>query len=109
MVDAVIRPYRPGDRDQVYDVCLRTADSGGDATAIYQDQELIGDLFAGPYLLLAPDFAFVLDDGERVCRRSSASCGTCGYRSLVTGIRRRSGRPRTGTRKCPNSCTTRNA
>ena len=66
MVDAVIRPYRPEDRDQVYDVCLRTADSGGDATALYRDPELVGDLFAGPYLLLAPDFAFVLDDGERV-------------------------------------------
>jgi ribosomal protein S18 acetylase RimI-like enzyme len=66
MADAVIRPYRPEDRDQVYDVCLRTADSGGDATAIYRDPELVGDLFAGPYLLLAPEFAFVLDDGERV-------------------------------------------
>jgi ribosomal protein S18 acetylase RimI-like enzyme len=66
MVDAVIRPYRQEDRDQVYDICLRTADSGGDATKIYRDPELIGDLFAGPYLLLAPDYAFVLDDGERV-------------------------------------------
>ncbi|HEX4724843.1 MAG TPA: GNAT family N-acetyltransferase [Pseudonocardiaceae bacterium] len=66
MADVVIRPYRPQDRDQVYDVCLRTSDSGRDGTALYRDPELIGDLFAGPYLLLAPDFAFVLDDGERV-------------------------------------------
>ncbi|HEX4704358.1 MAG TPA: GNAT family N-acetyltransferase [Pseudonocardiaceae bacterium] len=65
MPDAVIRPYRPADRDAVYDICLRTADSGGDATALYRDPELVGDLFAGPYLLLAPEFAFVLDDGER--------------------------------------------
>ncbi len=66
MSDAVIRPYRPADRDDVYDVCLRTADSGGDATGMYRDPDLIGDLFAGPYLMLAPGFAFVLDDGERV-------------------------------------------
>lgn len=66
MPDAVIRPYRPTDRDAVYDVCLRTADSGGDATGLYAHPDLIGDLFAGPYLFLAPDFAFVLDDGERV-------------------------------------------
>ncbi|HEY7815436.1 MAG TPA: GNAT family N-acetyltransferase [Nakamurella sp.] len=65
MPDAVIRPYRPADRDAVYDVCLRTADSGGDATALYRDPELVGDLFAGPYVLLCPEFAFVLDDGRR--------------------------------------------
>jgi GNAT superfamily N-acetyltransferase len=66
MSDALIRPYRPADRDDVYDVCLRTSDSGGDGTGLYRDPDLIGDLFAGPYLFLAPDFAFVLDDGERV-------------------------------------------
>lgn len=66
MADAVIRPYRPDDRDQVYDVCLRTADSGGDASHIYRDRTLPGDLFAGPYAYLEPDFAFVLDDGDRV-------------------------------------------
>jgi ribosomal protein S18 acetylase RimI-like enzyme len=66
MSDAVIRPYHTADRDQVYDVCLRTADAGGDATGLYRDPDLMGDLFAGPYLLLAPEFAFVLDDGERV-------------------------------------------
>ena len=63
---AAIRPYRPADRDQVYDVCLRTSDSGRDGTLSYRDPELVGDMFAGPYLLLAPEFAFVLDDGERV-------------------------------------------
>jgi ribosomal protein S18 acetylase RimI-like enzyme len=66
MADAVIRPYRPADRDEVYDVCLRTAAAGGDATDVYRDPALPGDLFAGPYLYLEPDFAFVLDDGERV-------------------------------------------
>lgn len=65
MSDAVIRPYRPEDRDAIYDVCLRTAASGGDATDLYQDPDLIGDNFAGPYAYLEPDFAFVLDNGER--------------------------------------------
>jgi ribosomal protein S18 acetylase RimI-like enzyme len=66
MTDAVIRPYQPRDRDQVYDVCLRTAASGGDATDVYRDPTLPGDLFAGPYAYLEPEYAFVLDDGERV-------------------------------------------
>ena len=65
MADPVIRPYRPSDRDAVYDVCLRTADGGQDATALFSDPELVGDVFAGPYAYLEPEFAFVLDDGQR--------------------------------------------
>ncbi|GAA4141216.1 GNAT family N-acetyltransferase [Actinomadura keratinilytica] len=61
----VIRPYRPGDRDAVYDVCVRTAHLGGDSRHIYPDTELMPSIFAGPYLHLEPDLAFVLDDGER--------------------------------------------
>lgn len=66
MIDPVIRPYRSGDRDAMYDVCLRTADAGRDATSLYADPDLMGDLFAGPYAYLAPDFAFVVDNGDRV-------------------------------------------
>jgi GNAT superfamily N-acetyltransferase len=66
MPDPVIRPYRPADRDALYDICLRTADAGGDATGLYRDPDLMGDLFAGPYATLEPDFAFVLDAGDRV-------------------------------------------
>jgi ribosomal protein S18 acetylase RimI-like enzyme len=65
MAEPVIRPYQPSDRDAVYDVCLRTAAGGQDATALYRDPELVGDIFAGPYVTLAPDFAFVLADGDR--------------------------------------------
>jgi len=66
MADVKIRPYRPEDRDDVYDVCVRTADAGADASGRFRDPEILGDLFAGPYVFLAPEFAFVLDDGERV-------------------------------------------
>jgi ribosomal protein S18 acetylase RimI-like enzyme len=62
---AVIRPYREADHAAVYDVCVRTADGGGDARGKYHSDDLMPDLFAGPYLFLEPDFAFVLDDGQR--------------------------------------------
>ena len=62
---AVIRPYRPSDHAAVYDVCVRTADVGGDARGKYHSDDLMPDLFAGPYLFLEPAFAFVLDDGQR--------------------------------------------
>ena len=57
-----LRPYRPADRPAVYDICVRTADLGGDARGKYSTDDLMGDLFAGPYLHLDPQLAFVLDD-----------------------------------------------
>jgi ribosomal protein S18 acetylase RimI-like enzyme len=65
MAEAVVRPYRPDDRDAVYDICLRTAAAGQDATARHRDPDVVGDVFAGPYLYLEPDYAFVLDHGGR--------------------------------------------
>jgi ribosomal protein S18 acetylase RimI-like enzyme len=62
---AVIRRYREADLGAVYDVCVRTADGGGDARGKYHSDDLMPDLFAGPYVFLEPDFAFVLDDGRR--------------------------------------------
>jgi len=62
---ALIRLYREADHAAVYDVCVRTADAGGDARGKYHSDDLMPDLFAGPYLFLEPDFAFVLDDGNR--------------------------------------------
>lgn len=58
-----IRPYVPGDEPALYEVCLRTGDDGGDASGIYSDRRLLGEVFVGPYLALQPDLAFVLDDG----------------------------------------------
>ncbi|MEU6339588.1 GNAT family N-acetyltransferase [Streptomyces sp. NPDC046977] len=61
-----IRPYRPEDRDDLYDICVRTGHEGGDARALYADQDLLPDIFAGPYAHLEADLAFVVDDGTRV-------------------------------------------
>ena len=59
-----IRRYRGSDHDAVYDICVRTADAGGDARGQYRSDDLMPDLFVGPYLFLEPDYAFVLDDGQ---------------------------------------------
>jgi ribosomal protein S18 acetylase RimI-like enzyme len=61
-----IRRYRPTDVRAVYDVCVRTADAGGDARGHYETDDLLGDLFAGPYLYLEPDLSFVLEDDGRI-------------------------------------------
>jgi hypothetical protein len=60
-----IRPYRSDDRGAVYEVCVRTGDAGGDATGKYPNDDLLPDIFAGPYLYLEPGLSFVLDDEGR--------------------------------------------
>jgi hypothetical protein len=56
----LIRPATADDGDALYDICLRTANAGVDATALYSDPHLPGYIWAAPYGVLAPDFAFML-------------------------------------------------
>lgn len=62
-----IRQATPADRAAVYDICLKTADSGEDGTHLFSDPELVGHISAGPYLAHEPRFAFVLEDEAGVC------------------------------------------
>jgi GNAT superfamily N-acetyltransferase len=55
-----IRPYHPSDFCALYRVCLLTGDSGSDASSIYQNPELLGHIYVGPYLVLEPDVCFTL-------------------------------------------------
>ena len=59
----MIRPSRPADRDALYAICLATGDGGSDATDLYDDPELLGHVYLGPYLAMAPDLAFVVSEG----------------------------------------------
>lgn len=63
-----IRPYRPSDRAAMYEICLKTADAGADATGILTDDRLWGDLFAVPYVERHPDLAWVVEaeDGRTI-------------------------------------------
>ncbi|PSL02417.1 acetyltransferase (GNAT) family protein [Haloactinopolyspora alba] len=60
----VVRAYRDGDDDALYDICLRTGDSGGDASGQFADPRLLGEIYVGPYLRFEPELAFVADDGD---------------------------------------------
>lgn len=62
-----LRRARQSDLSALYDICRLTGDAGGDATAPGRDADLLGHLYAAPYLLLAPDFAWVAEDEEGVC------------------------------------------
>jgi len=78
-----IRPYRPADRAAVYDVCMRTADAGGDARGRWSTDDLMPDLFAGPYVDLQPELAFVLDDGRQVVGYVIGTADTAAFARLL--------------------------
>jgi ribosomal protein S18 acetylase RimI-like enzyme len=61
-----IRPYRPADLDDLYRVCLQTADSGEDATALFGDPMLPGHVYAAPYAIFEPSLAWVAADAAGV-------------------------------------------
>lgn len=59
-----IRPYQPADRDALYDICLRTGDSGNDASRQYESATLLGDIYVGPYVEFEPELALVVARSE---------------------------------------------
>jgi ribosomal protein S18 acetylase RimI-like enzyme len=57
-----IRPYRPDDLEDLYRICLLTADSGQDATSLFGDPQLPGHIFAAPYGVFQRSLVFLAED-----------------------------------------------
>ncbi|OWV77734.1 acetyltransferase [Rhizobium sp. R635] len=55
-----LRPAVDADSEALFEICLKTADGGNDASAFYSDPHLPGYIWSVPYLKFAKDFAFVL-------------------------------------------------
>lgn len=63
---AVMRDATLHDLPGVYRVCLLTGNAGGDASATSTDPDLLGHVWAGPYLLFPEAVALVVHDDEGV-------------------------------------------
>lgn len=63
---ARIRGYQPGDLDDLFRICLQTADSGQDGSHLFHDPTLPGDVYAAPYAIFEPSLAFVAEDQSGV-------------------------------------------
>ena len=63
---AMLRPYRASDLEALYDICLRTGDSGADASPLHHDPKVIGHLYAAPYGVLEPENVLVAEDEQGV-------------------------------------------
>jgi ribosomal protein S18 acetylase RimI-like enzyme len=61
-----IRAVATADLDALYRICLATGDAGQDASHLYRDPKLVGELYAAPYAVLEPGSAFVVEDNEGV-------------------------------------------
>jgi ribosomal protein S18 acetylase RimI-like enzyme len=64
--DVRLRPCRLDDLDDLYRICLLTADDGDDGTALFHDPRLVGDVFAAPYAIFEPSLATVAEDDAGV-------------------------------------------
>jgi ribosomal protein S18 acetylase RimI-like enzyme len=76
---SLIRPYRASDRPDVYSICVRTGASGADATGKFSTDDLLPDIFAGPYVDLEPDLAWVVEVGDRVAGYLIATADTAAF------------------------------
>lgn len=59
-----IRNYKSSDLDKLYEICLKTGDSGKDASMIYKDPFLLGHYYAAPYAVIHPELNFILTKNE---------------------------------------------
>lgn len=64
-MDFTIRPYHPSDLTSLYHICLKTGDSGKDASKIYSDPDLLGHIYVGPYAVYEPELCFVVTDSDK--------------------------------------------
>ncbi|MBU1680822.1 MAG: GNAT family N-acetyltransferase, partial [Bacteroidetes bacterium] len=54
-----IRNYHPSDLTALYRICLKTGNSGKDATDLHSDPEIIGHFYAAPYAVFEPELSFI--------------------------------------------------
>ena len=55
-----VRKFQEEDRAGLYHVCLATGDSGAGAFHLYNQKEMLGEIYVGPYLSFQPDLSFTL-------------------------------------------------
>lgn len=80
---AVIRPYRATDLGALYRICLETGDAGQDATALYCDSKILGDVYAAPYAIHCPDSTFVVEDQDGVAGYVLGPADTHGFEKTL--------------------------
>jgi GNAT superfamily N-acetyltransferase len=74
------------DERTLYDICVITGDSGKDASGIFDQPDLLGDIWVGPYLHLSPDYCFVVDDKDEVFGYCIATLDTKSFETIADSV-----------------------
>ncbi|HEX3364251.1 hypothetical protein [Phenylobacterium sp.] len=61
-----LRNVNETDLSPLYAISLATGHAGGDASHLYQQGRLIGEIYSAPYAILAPEFTIVAEDSAGV-------------------------------------------
>lgn len=60
--DILIRPYRPGDRDAVRQICCDTANCGRPIESVFKDRQFVADLVTSYYTDYEPESLWIAED-----------------------------------------------
>ena len=78
-----IRPFEPADLEACYAISLATGFEGGDASPLYRDPKLMGHLYVGPYALLEPTLALVVEDDDGVAGFAVGAADTMAWEARL--------------------------
>ncbi|MEI6220738.1 MAG: GNAT family N-acetyltransferase [Actinomycetes bacterium] len=77
-----LRQAAMADLPALLSVCLQTGDSGADATGNFFDPEILGRVYAAPYVEFSPEFSFVITAPE-ICGYLLAALDTKTFESQL--------------------------
>lgn len=80
-MEITIRPYHPSDLPDLYRICLLTGDNGQDASSLYQNPDLLGLYYVGPYVTFEPNLCFVLTLDHQPCGYVLGTQDTAAFRA----------------------------
>jgi ribosomal protein S18 acetylase RimI-like enzyme len=79
-----LRHARETDHDALCEICLKTGDAGKDASWREDDPRLMGQIYAVPYQVLEPGFAFVVDGTSGVVGYLLGALDTANFNARLT-------------------------
>ena len=65
MKEALIRKAVKSDLPYLYEICLKTGDSGNDASHLYTDPYLLGHYYVAPYVIYPGGIAYIVEHEYR--------------------------------------------
>ena len=81
--DIWLRQARFEDHAALKHVCLLTGDSGNDASGIEDNPDLLGLIYAVPYQVFEPEYAFVVEDADGVCGYAFGAPDTAAFERRI--------------------------